>query len=203
MTMNKQNDEDVGDHGTAALDENHRMQAFVDEEQATNTETWWEKSPWGGKGQSDWDLKEIEFLKHEYHITKNPVYIWTALQIAMELPEPSPNQSKLFREARGWIDEYLSDSASRLSKAVENPPSTHVGNEIAKAFGFTLEPGKGSPLSDAQKRLRDWRLALQVWRRLRIERYKETLAVKYVADVNGVGESIVGAAWRDFKKRPR
>ena len=77
-------------------------------------------------------------------------------------------------------------------------PSTNVGNEIAKAFGFTFDHGKG-PRSRKLKRLRNWRLRLQSAAAPSDERYKETLAVKYAADANGVGESVVGGRAR-FQK---
>jgi hypothetical protein len=200
MTTNKENNEALGDDRTAPLDDNHRMLAFIEEEQATNTETWWERSPWGGKDPTHWDLKEIEFFKREYEATRNPVFVWAALQIAMELPQPEPQQAMRLGKAQGWIDEYLRDCVSRLLGTVENPPQKDVGNAIASAFGFTFRLGRGSPLSEVQKRLRDRRLALEVGRRLPIERYKETLAIAEVARARGVGESVVGEAWRDFKK---
>jgi hypothetical protein len=200
MTTNEGKSQAARDDGVVPLDENHRMQAFIDKEQATNTETWSERSPWGGKDPAHWDLKEIEFFKLEYEATQNPLFVWAALQIAMELPQPGPEQVMRFREARGWIDEYLRDCTNRLLAMAEELPQKDVGRAIAKAFGFTFELGRGSPLSDRQKRLRDRRLALEVLRRLPVERYKETLAVEYVARAKGVGESVVGDAWRAFKK---
>src|ERR1700737_2609717 len=190
------------DNGSATpLDENYRMQAFIDEEQATKTETWWESSPWGGKNPAHWELEEIKFFKTEYEATRNPVFVWAALQIALALPQPEPEQAMLFREARRWIDEYLRDCTNQLLSATKEPPHRDVGTAIAKVFGFTFDVGRGSPLSDGQKRLRDRQLALEGWRRLPFERYKETLAVAHVASVNGVSESVVGDAWRDFKKQ--
>jgi hypothetical protein len=47
--------------------------------------------------------------------------------------------------------------------------------------------------------LRNWRLRLQSAAAPSDERYKETLAVKYAADANGVGESVVGGRAR-FQK---
>jgi hypothetical protein len=200
MTTEEPNDKTISADGTMPADENHWMQAFIDEERATNAEPWWQRSPWSGKDQSYWDLNEISFLKHEYDTANNPLYVWAALQVVMNLPEPSPDQVKLFRETRRWIDEYLNDSANRLMEMVKSPPSTDVGNEIAKALKFTFDRGKGSPFSEMRKELRNRQLGLEVWRRLRAERYKEMLAVEYVANANGLGKTVVGDAWREFKK---
>ena len=50
------------------------------------------------------------------------------------------------------------------------------------------------------KLIRDRKLAFEVGRRLPIERYKETLAIEYVASKNDCGVSIVREAWASFKK---
>jgi hypothetical protein len=187
------------DDGAAPLDENDQVLAAMEEEEATNTQPWWERSPWGGKEQAHWDLKEIAFYRSEWEVTQNPVFVWAALKKAMELPEPAPEQEMRFRDARAWIDDYLSECASRLLTAIDNPPTRGVGNEIAKALQFTFEPGQGSQLSRAQRLLRDRRLAWEVLHRIPAEGYKETQAVQYVAKANGISETVVGDAWRNFK----
>src|SRR5262249_32260663 len=125
---------------------------------------------------------------------------WAALQTVMQLPPPAVEQVMLFQKAREWIDAYLRGCATRLLDAAEEPPREHVAKAIAQAFGFSFDLGRGSPLSDGHKRLRDRRLALEVLRQLQFERYKETLAVGYVARKNGLSQSVVGEAWRDFKR---
>jgi hypothetical protein len=186
------------DDGAAPLDENDHVLAAMEEE-ATTTHSWWEGSPWGGKEQTYWDLKEIEFYKSKWEVTQNPVFVWAALKIAMKLPEPAPEQEMQFREARAWIDEYLRECASRLLAAVENPPTKGVGNEIAKVLQFTFSRGQGSQLSEAQRLLRSRRLAREVLHRLPAERGKENLSIQYVANANGISETVVGDAFRDFK----
>jgi len=199
MTINRNRSGAAFDDGAAPLDENEQVLAAMEEE-ATNTQFWWESSPWGGKEQAYWDLIKIGAYKSEWELTQNPVFVWAALKIAIELPEPAPEQEMQFREARAWIDEYLRECGSRLLALVENPPPRAVGNEIAKALHFTFERGQGSQLSQAQKLLRDWRLAWEVLHRLPAEREKETLAVQHVANAHGISETIVGDAWRSFKK---
>jgi hypothetical protein len=189
------------DDGAAPLDENDHALGTVEEEEAADSQPWWERSPWGGKEQAHQDLKEIDVLKTDWEVTQNPIFVWMALKITMELPEPAPEQEMRFREVRGWIDDYLRECASRLVATVENPPRRGVGNEIAKALQFTFRRGQGSQLSEAQRLLRNWRLGREVLHRLPAERYKEVLAVKSVANANGIGETVVGDAWRDFKNR--
>jgi hypothetical protein len=61
MTMNRNKSSAALDDGAAPLDENEQVLAAMEEEEATNTQPWWERSPWGGKEQGYWYLIDIEF----------------------------------------------------------------------------------------------------------------------------------------------
>jgi hypothetical protein len=182
------------------MDYNDQMRAQIDAERAANTDVpWWERSSWGGKSEGYWRLKEIETFKHDYETTRNPLFVWAALKEAALLPEePGLGQEA----ARRWIEDYLDESAERLMTSITNPPTTDVNDQIAACFGFDPNPGRGrgSPFSGAAKHIRDRKLALKVEQRLSTERYKETLAIKDVADKNGCGISIVREAWATYKK---
>jgi hypothetical protein len=182
------------------MDYNDQMRAEIDAERAENLDVpWWERSPWGGKSTGYWLLKEIETFKHDYETTGNPVFAWAAFQVAAHLPK----EAELRQEAAWqWIKDYLNVSAERLMTSITNPPATDVNNQIAACFGFDPNPGRGrgSPFSGAAKRIRDRKLALKVEQRLSIERFKETLAIEYVAENNGCGKSVVREAWATYKK---
>jgi len=182
------------------MDYNDQMRAEIDAERAENIDApWWERSPSGGKGEGYWQLKEIETFKHDYETTGNPLFAWAAFQVAACLPE----EPELRQEAAWqWIKDYFNASAERLMTSITNPPATDVNKQIAACFGFDPSPGRGrgSPLSEAGKHIRDRKLALEVGRRLPIERYKETLAIGYVAKESGHGISIVREAWATYKK---
>jgi len=182
------------------MDYNDQMRAEIDAERAENIDTpWWDLSPWGGKSEGYWQLKEIETFKHDYETTGNPLFVWAAFQVTACLPkEPEGGQ-----EAAGqWIKDYLSTSAERLMTSITNPSATDVNKQIAACLGFDPNPGRGrgSPLSEARRHIRDRKLALEVERRLPIERYEETLAIEYVANETGHGISIVREAWSAYKK---
>jgi hypothetical protein len=182
------------------MDYNDQMRAEIDALRAENIDApWWELSPWGGKSDGYWQLKEIETFKHDYETTRNPLFLWAAFQVTARLPK----EPELRQEARWqWIKDYLSAAAERLMASISSPPTTDVNNQIAACFGFDPNPGRGrgSPFSKAGKRIRDRKLALAVGRRLPIERYKETLAIKYVAEENGHGIPVVREAWATYKK---
>jgi hypothetical protein len=182
------------------MDYNDQMRAEIDAERAENIDApWWERSPWGGKGEGYWLLKEIDTFKRDYETTRNPLFVWAALQAAADLPK----KPELRQEARWqWIKDYLSASAERLMASISDPPTTDINKQIVACFGFEPNPGRGrgSPLSEAGKRIRDRKLALAVGRRLPLERYKEMLAIKYVAEENRQGISVVREAWATYKK---
>ncbi len=177
--------------------DNERMAALIAEEQATAADVaWWEKSPWGGK---NWDLYEIALYKLDYEETQNPVFALLALEISLRLTGLPPDVVTQWTQ---WAKDYFQLSLQQFVQLVgaTNPPSRDVGNAIAETFGFRFDRGKGSPLSQAPRRLRDHQLALNVLRRLPQERGKETRAIEYVAEEFGTGVSIVGEAWRRFKR---
>jgi hypothetical protein len=182
------------------MDYNDQMRAEIDAERAENFNVpWWEQSPWGGKGEGYWQLKEIETFKHDYETTGNPLFVWAAFQVTASLPmEPELRQEAAWQ----WINDYLSTSAERLMTSITNPSATDVNKQIVACFGFEPNPGRGrgSPLSEAGKRIRDRKLALAVGRRLPLERYKEMLAIEYVAEENRQGISVVREAWATHKK---
>jgi hypothetical protein len=182
------------------MDYNDQMRAEIEAERAENIDApWWERSPWGGKNEGYWLLREIETFKRDYETTGNPLFVWAAFQVAGDLPkEPAPGQEAAWQ----WIKDYFSAAGERLMTSITNPPATDANKQIAACFGFDPNPGRGrgSPFSEAGKRIRDRKLALAVGRRLPRERYKETLAIEYVATENGLGISIVREAWATYKK---
>jgi hypothetical protein len=182
------------------MDYNDQMRAEIGVARAENIDApWWERSPWGGKSEGYWQLREIETFKHDFQTTGNPLFVWAAFQVAAHLPkEPELRQEPAWQ----WIKDYLSASAERLMTSINNSSVTDVNRQIAACFGFDPNPGRGrgSPFSKVAKQLRDRKLALAVSRRLPRERYKEMLAIKYVAKENGLGVSIVRDAWITFKK---
>jgi hypothetical protein len=145
-------------------------------------------------------LQIIAVYKRHYAATGNPAFVWAARQIRQYLPGPLPEEA--YRLSLKWIDDYLDDVTARLTDLVRNPPPNDVNDRIAEALGFEAAPGpgRGSPLSGAQKVLRDGGLAAAVMARLPFERGKVMLAISHVAEKEKLSKTTVGDAYRSFKK---
>jgi len=78
-----------------SLDYNDQMRAEIDAERAENIDTpWWDLSPWGGKSEGYWQLKEIETFKHDYETTQPFLLIASTLLSSVIAPN---------RGAPAWI----------------------------------------------------------------------------------------------------
>jgi hypothetical protein len=169
----------------------HDNARVADAEQDPATEWTWEPLK-----RDSWALAIIAAFERHYRDRGNPAFVWAARQIARDLLWNLP------RDAPGlqWIEAYIDTVTERMAGLVSAPPSKELNNHIAEALGFDPHPGpgQGSALSDAQRVIRDVRLAGEVAALLPHVGDKEWLAVEDVMKRNGLGRTTVWDAFRKY-----
>ena len=168
-----------------AAEHNVLMQAFLDREARGLDPITGEPAcrkaaiPWVRGDRETWILELIADYERHFSETGNPYFVLAAYDAALSLSD---------RLALAWVDIGLTLIVKRLL-AGDNP--------------FGVGRGKRPLHERARNILRDGGLALSVVNRLPFERDKETLAVAHVAAAEKLSITVVGDAWRDFKKRRR
>jgi len=89
----------------------------------------------------------IEFKKHKYQTTNNPLYVWSALQTCLNYELKIPE----------WIKEYLLSSTNRLLSIVhKRDPSDAEKTAVWIQEALSLNPGPGNDIfSDFKRYWRD------------------------------------------------
>jgi len=166
---------------------NEQMQAFLDREArgldpiTGAPATGGPAVPWIRGDRETWILTLIADFERHFRETGNASFILAAYDVSAYLPDRAVHKDVL-----AWVDIGLYLLVRQLL-AGNNP--------------LTAQRGERSLLRQAQKRLRDSALALKVWNRLPIERGDETWSIAHVAAAEELSITVVGDAWRDFKKR--
>jgi hypothetical protein len=137
--------------------------------------------PWVRGNRETWILELIADYERHFTETRNPYFILAGFDVSAYLADRA-----VHRDVLAWVNIGLHLLVRQLL-AGDNP--------------LAAKRGERSLLRQAQKRLRDSALALKVRRRLPLERGNETLAIAHVATAEELGITVVGDAWRDFKKR--
>jgi hypothetical protein len=137
--------------------------------------------PWLRGNKETWIVTLIADHERHFRETGNGYFILAAFDASAYLPDRAAH-----KELLAWVDIGLHLLVRRLLAG---------GNPLAP------KRGERSLLRQAQKRLRDSALALKVWNRLPIDRGDETWAIAHVAAAEELSITVVGDAWRDFKKR--
>lgn len=129
------------------------------------------------------ERKPLVALAYRYGITRNPVYVWTAISLALELKQEFPR----------WVVDYLRDSAGKIvgMKKHEVPEGQHV----LESLDFSVGKGKTGRLEEAENQAFYEMLAADVQKRLS-DGDKQEIAFENAADEHGCGVSTVRRAFR-------
>jgi hypothetical protein len=130
----------------------------------------------------------VNFLERYYEETKNPIFVWKAIQIL--------RTAHIDYRQYEWVDAYLGGTADNLTELLNIPPDPKkVPASIVKALGFGEKP-----FSTAKTWLRDLRLARAVMDRVAFGDKETEIAIPAVAENAGLSPTTVGNAWRKRKE---
>jgi hypothetical protein len=141
--------------------------------------------PWVRGNRETWILELIAEYQRHFQETGNRYFVLAAYDAATYLTDRAAHKLVL-----SWVDVGLGLIVRRLLAGVDNP-----------LRDSPLKRGERSLYEQAKKKLRDGALAIKVLNRLPVERGNETLAIKQVAIAEQLSPTVVGDAWREFKKR--
>jgi hypothetical protein len=136
---------------------------------------------WIAGNRETWILQWIAELEGHFQATGNGYFVLAAYDAALYLRDRAAHNL-------AWVDVHLAVMIKYF----------FAGNDPLR-FGR----GERSSRAQALKTIRDGRLAIEVMKQLPIEAGKETLAIAHVAKAEKRSATVVGDAWREFKKRRR
>ncbi len=133
--------------------------------------------------------RSLEYDRHRYEQTENPMWAWSAIGSALDHELPLPE----------WLKNYLLESYALLMRAAGDDSATYPKRVLA-ALGFRRRPGNDD-LREYHQEMVELKRGLRMWKYVQSLGKSAKATSEKLEAAEGVDSSRLRKAWKKFEER--